>query len=220
MILRFAVTVISLLVMSVAPMAHAQENPPEALVKSVTNDVLTALRQDKDIQSGNRKRATQLIEDKVAPHFNFQRMTALAVGRSWRDASPNQQGALVGEFRTLLVRTYAKAMTAYRDQSVEFPPARSQADDGEVTVRSHVKQPGGRPVTLDYRLAKADGAWKVHDVAIENISLVTNYREAFAAAVRTGGIDGLIQVLQAKNRVLDEVGDGGRGDAVVQVALR
>jgi phospholipid transport system substrate-binding protein len=218
MILRFLVALISLLAMSMSPVLQAQENQPEALVKSVTNDVLTALRTDKDIQSGNRRRAMQLIEDKVAPHFNFQRMTALAVGRNWRDASPSQQSALVEEFRTLLVRTYAKAMTAYRDQAVEFPPARSQPGDGDVTVRSHVKQPGGRPVTLDYSLAKADGGWKVHDVAIENISLVTNYREAFAAAVRIGGIDGLIQVLQAKNRVLDEVGvhDG----AVVQVVAR
>lgn len=181
----------------------AQATDPEALVKDVTEEVLSILRQDKELQSGNRQRAVGLIDTKVAPHFDFPRMTALAVGRGWREATPAQQEELAKEFRTLLVRTYANALTTYRDQTVSFKPGRGDANAGEVTVRSQINQAGAPPVALDYQLARSEGGWKVFDVAIDNVSLVTNYRGNFQAEMAKGGIDGLTKALQAKNRNLE-----------------
>lgn len=178
---------------------QAEASAPDALVKNVTEEVLSILRKDKDIQSGDRQRAINLIETKVAPHFDFGRMTSLAVGRSWQQADAEQRKALTGEFRTLLVRTYANSLTAYRDQTVSFKPSKAGAGD-EVTVRSQINKPGGQPIPLDYSLAKSDGGWKVFDVAISNISLVTNYRNTFASEVQKGGIAGLLKALQEKNR--------------------
>jgi phospholipid transport system substrate-binding protein len=180
--------------------APAAEGAPGALVKNVTKEVLTILRNDKDIQAGNRQRAVALIETKVAPHFDFARMTSLAVGRPWQQASAEQRKALIGEFRALLVRTYANSLTAYRNQTVTFKPAPARAAGEEVTVRSEINNPGGRPVSLDYTLARSDAGWKVFDVTIADVSLVTNYRSAFAAEVGSGGVDGLIKSLQEKNR--------------------
>lgn len=185
------------------PLALAQTpneaGAPDALVKNVTEDVLNILRKDKDIQSGDRERAIALIETKVAPHFDFARMTSLAVGRSWHQADASQRKALTGEFHTLLVRTYANALTAYRDQTVSFKPASPSAGD-EVIVHSQINKPGGQSIPLDYSLAKSEGGWKVFDVAISNISLVTNYRSTFASEVEKGGIAGLLKSLQEKNR--------------------
>lgn len=177
----------------------AEVTAPEVLVKNVTEEVLTILRQDKGIQSGNRQRAITLIENKVAPHFDFSRMTSLAVGRAWKQADPGQRKALTGEFHKLLVRTYANSLTAYRDQTVSFKaPAKGSGD--EVVVRSQINKPGAQPIPLDYSLAKAEGGWKVFDVAVANISLVTNYRSSFAEEVDKGGVAGLIKSLQDKNR--------------------
>lgn len=181
----------------------AQETAPDVLVKDVTNEVLQIIRQDKDIQAGNQSRAAELVETKVLPHFNFTRMTALAVGRDWRQATPEQQKVLTDEFRTLLVRTYSNALTQYRNQTVQFKPFRMQPKEADVTVRSQVNQPGGQPVTIDYNLEKASEAWKVYDVVVGGVSLVTSYRESFATEVRNGGIDGLIKSLQTKNRNLE-----------------
>jgi phospholipid transport system substrate-binding protein len=183
--------------------AAGQDNAPDVLVKTVTNDVLAIVREDKDIQSGSTKRAMELVEQKVLPHFNFTRMTQLAVGRDWRQASPEQQKQLVAEFKTLLVRTYSNALTGYRNQVISFKPARFQPSDTEVTVRTEVKQPGAQPVSIDYSLRKEDDGWKVYDVVVANVSLVTNYRESFAAEVRSGGIDGLIKALQNRNKSLE-----------------
>jgi len=181
----------------------AQESAPDALVKSVTNDVLAIVRQDKEIQSGNTKRAIELVEQKVSPHFNFARMTQLAVGRDWRKADPQQQAALSQEFKTLLVRTYSNALTSYKNQVIEFRPTRMQPSDTDVTVRTEVKQPGARPISIDYSLEQNSEAWKVYDVVVAGVSLVTNYRESFASEVRNGGIDGLIKSLQKKNADLE-----------------
>jgi phospholipid transport system substrate-binding protein len=183
--------------------AQAQENAPDALVKNVTNDVLAIVRQDKEIQSGNTKRAIELVEQKVLPHFDFTRMTRLAVGRDWRHASAEQQKALTEEFKTLLVRTYSNALTAYKNQSIDFRATRLQPSDTDVTVRTEVKQPGARPIGIDYNLEKEADAWKVYDVVVGGVSLVTNYRESFAAEVRSGGIDGLINSLRTKNKNLE-----------------
>jgi phospholipid transport system substrate-binding protein len=180
--------------------AGAQEIAPDALVRGVANDVLEIVRKDKDIQSGNTRKAVDLAEAKVLPHFNFPHMTALAVGKDWRQANPTQQKILIDEFRTLLVRTYSKALTEYRNQSIDFKPLKMQAADTEVTVRSLVNQPGNKPVQIDYNLEKTDRGWKVYDISVAGISLVTNYRGSFAQEVTAGGIDGLIAALRTKNR--------------------
>lgn len=184
--------------------AHAQSvTPPDALARSVTDEVLTILRADKDIHSGNQKKVIDLIENKVLPHFNFVRMTQLAVGKNWRQASPEQQKMLVEQFRVLLVRTYAAAFTAYRNQTIDYKPLRMQPGDQEVVVKSQISQSGGQPVvTVDYSMAKTDSGWKVYDVAIEGVSLVQNYRSTFASEVQKGGIEGLIKSLGEKNRQL------------------
>jgi len=189
------------------PTAATAQEAPDALVRNVTNEVLDIIRKDKDIQSGSTRRAIELVEQKVLPHFNFSRMTALAMGKEWRQANPAQQKALTDEFRTLLVRTYSNALTAYKNQTVDYRPFRMQPGDTDVTVRTQIHQPGGKPITLDYSLEKQGSAWKVYDVIVGGVSLVTNYRESFASEVRSGGIDGLVKSLQAKNRGLE----GGAG---------
>lgn len=178
--------------------ATAETEAPAALVRNVTEEVLGILRQDKEIR-GDPQRVMTLIEEKVAPHFDFARMTGLAVGRGWRQADEAQRQALTAEFRTLLIRTYANTLTAYRDQTVSFKPAKAPAGD-EVTVRSQINQPGGQPIPLDYSLARSPNGWKVFDVIVANVSLVTNYRNSFASEVDKGGIAGLLKTLQEKNR--------------------
>ena len=182
--------------------AAALAQAPDALVKSVTQEVLSIIKQDKEIQAGNNKKTIALIEDKVLPHFNFTRMTALAMGVNWRKATPEQQQVLVEQFRTLLVRTYSTALSAYRDQVIDVKPPRAQPSDTEAVVRSEVKQPGTEPVTIDYNMTKTPAGWKVYDVAVGGASLVTTYRDTFAAEARKGGIDGLIKSIAAKNQQL------------------
>lgn len=191
---------------ALAPLAPAiaqQPQAPDALVKTVTQEVLEVIKQDKDIQSGNTKKTIALVEQKVLPHFNFMRMTALAMGVNWRKATPEQQKLLVDEFRTLLVRTYSSALSAYRNQTIEFKPLRAQPSDNDVMVRSEVRQSGTEPVSIDYSMEKTASDWKVYDVVVGGVSLVTTYRDTFANEVRTGGIDGLIKSLTDKNRQLE-----------------
>jgi phospholipid transport system substrate-binding protein len=179
----------------------AQETAPDALIKTVTNEVLDIVRKDKDIQSGNTKKAIELVEAKVLPHFNFSRMTQLALARDWRQANASQQKALTDEFRSLLVRTYSKALTEYKNQTIEFKPFAAKAGETDVRVRTEIKQSGaGKNIELDYYLEKSAGGWKVYDIEVGGISLVTNYRESFASEVRNNGIDGLLKTLQAKNK--------------------
>ena len=181
--------------------AMAQESAPDALIKTVTNEVLDIVRKDKDIQSGNTKKAIELVEAKVLPHFNFSRMTQLALARDWRQANASQQKALTDEFRSLLVRTYSKALTEYKNQTIEFKPFAAKAGETDVRVRTEIKQSGaGKNIELDYYLEKSAGGWKVYDIEVGGISLVTNYRESFASEVRNNGIDGLLKTLQAKNK--------------------
>ncbi|NMG45401.1 hypothetical protein GPA22_16925 [Aromatoleum toluvorans] len=195
-----------------APLAlHAQESTPDALVKGVTEDVLTVLREDKALQSGDQRKAMTLIEEKIGPHFDFTRMTSLAVGQGWRQAGPEQREALTREFRTLLMRTYANALTSYRNQTVSYKPSTQAGADGAALVRTQINQPGGHPIAVDYRLAKNAGTWKVFDVSVDNVSLVTNYRTSFANELAKGGPDGLIRTLQEKNRgVASPPGKGGQ----------
>ncbi|HEX5804000.1 MAG TPA: ABC transporter substrate-binding protein [Azospira sp.] len=183
--------------------AISSQEPPDELVKRVTDDVLNIVRADKDIQSGNTSKAIALVEAKVLPHFNFDRMTALAVGKDWRQASPEQKKRLSEEFKTLLVRTYSNALTAYKNQKIVYKPLKMQAGDTDVMVRTEIRQPGQQAVQLDYALETQNSAWKVYDVVVAGISLVTNYRENFAQEVRAGGIDGLIAAISAKNKQIE-----------------
>ena len=178
----------------------AADVAPDVLVKNVTNEVLEIVRKDKDIQAGNTRKTLELVEARVLPHFNFQRMTLLSLGREGRQVSPEQLMVLSGEFRDLLVRTYSKALTEFRDQEISFKPFRMAAADTDVRVRTEIKQTGGKPVQLDYYLERNGKVWKVYDIEVGGISLVTNYRSTFAQEIRTGGIDGLIRTLQEKNK--------------------
>jgi phospholipid transport system substrate-binding protein len=179
--------------------ARAQEIlPPDALVKNVTLEVVDILRKDKDIQS-DRKKLVALIDAKIVPHFNFASMTANAVGSNWSKASPEQKTKLTDEFRTLMVRTYASSISAYRDQKFDFRPLRSKPTDTDVTVNVRVVQSGAESVKIDYEMEKTPRGWKVWDVRVADISLTANYRTEFANIVRDSGVDGLIKALQAKN---------------------
>jgi len=186
-----------------AAAASAQDIAPDAQVKKITNEVIEVIKQDKDIQAGNRKKIDQLVDAKVLPHFNFSRMTALAMGRNWPKANTEQQKILTNEFRTLLVHTYSGALSTYKNQVIEFKPLRAAAGDTDVTVRTQVKQPGTEPVSIDYGMEKTPNGWKVYDVVVGGVSLVTNYRETFNAEIRDAGVDGLIKSLVSKNRSLE-----------------
>ena len=185
-----------------AGLVSAQETP-DALVHRVTDEVLEIVRNDKDIQSGNSQKIFALVDSKVLPHFNFTRMTALAVGKDWRQANPQQKQLLQAEFKTLLVRTYSNALSSYKNQKIVYKPFKMNAGDTEVLIRTEIIQPGSKPVQLDYSLEKQDSGWKVFDVVVAGISLVTNYREQFGQEVRNGGIDGLIASITAKNKSLE-----------------
>ena len=181
----------------------AQDVGPDALVKKVTDDVLTVVRQDAEIQNGNTKKAIALVETKVVPYFNFQHMTALAMGRDWSKASPEQKKRLTEEFKALLVRTYSNSLTAYKNQTVAYKPTKMQAGETDVIVKTEILQHGNKPIQLDYALEKMGDSWKVYDVIVAGISLVTNYRDTFMQEVRANGVDGLILMLANRNKQLD-----------------
>lgn len=188
----------------IAATAMAQEVAPDAMIKTVTNEVLEIVRKDREIQSGNTRKAIDLVEAKVLPHFNFTRMTQLALARDWRQANATQQKVLTDEFRLLLVRTYSKALTEYKNQTIEFKPFSLKAGDTDARVRTEIKQSGGgKNIELDYYLEKFGTTWKVYDIEVGGISLVTNYRDSFASQVRNNGIDGLIKALQTKNKTTE-----------------
>lgn len=179
--------------------AQAADMAPDALVKETSQEVLSILKKDHEFQT-NQKKILDLVDAKVLPHFDFNRMTALAVGKFWRQASPAQQQALTKEFRTLLVRTYSTSLSNYKNQTVAYKPFRMEPADTEATVKTQVVQPGGQPIPIDYSLHKTPEGWKVYDVTVDNVSLVTNYRSSFASEIRKGGIDGLVNALVEKNK--------------------
>jgi phospholipid transport system substrate-binding protein len=169
-------------------------------VRNTTEEVLTIVRNDKDIKAGKVDRIVDLIEEKVAPHFDFPRMTRLAVGRAWRDATPAQRDALIKEFRTLLVRSYSAAFTAYTGVTVEYRPFRFSPGDTEASVQTLIKLPDGKEsIAVDYDMALTPNSWKVYDVRVAGASLIINYRNLFALDIDRGGIDGLIKSLVNKN---------------------
>ena len=191
---------LSLLLVAFSSLALAQDAAPDVLVKSITTEVIGIIKQDKEIQAGNPKKIADVVEARILPHFSFARMTQIAVAVNWRRATPEQQKALTEEFKTLLVRTYSNALSLYRDQVIDFKPLRMRPDDTEVAVKSEIRQRGAQPVTLDYDMERTPSGWKVFDVKVSGVSLITNYREEFAAQVRESGIDGLIKTLVSKNR--------------------
>jgi phospholipid transport system substrate-binding protein len=199
MLRTIAATLLLLPLALIASPVHAQE-APDALVKRVAEDVLASIRADKDLQAGNPAKVKQLIEAKLAPHFDFARMTALAMGRNWRAATPEQQKQLTEQFKTLLVRTYSGALTNYRDNTMNYKPLRANAGDTDVIVRTEVTRPGQAPVPIDYSMEKTPDGWKAYDVIVAGVSLVTNYRDEFNDVIKSSGVDGLIKMLADKNK--------------------
>lgn len=183
--------------------AHAQDLAPDALVKRTTDEIIGSIRADKDLATNSRK-LLDLVDAKVLPHFNFTRMTMLAVGRPWRDASAAQRDQLIRQFRTLLVRTYSTALEQYSDQTIDVKPAAIKAGDTETTVRTQINQKSGPPIPMDYRMEKTPQGWKVFDVTVEGVSIVTTYRSTFATEVNKSGIDGLIKTITDQNARLEQ----------------
>ena len=179
--------------------AHAEMMAPDALIKNTVQDVVTIIKQDKDIQSGNQRKITALVDAKVVPHFDFARMTQLAVGKNWRAATPEQKEALVTGFRNMLVRTYTKVFTVYRDQVIDVKPLKMAADETQVTVKTTISKPGTQAIPVDYEMKKAADGWKVFDISIEGVSMVISYRGTFTSQIQQNGIDGLIKTLSDKN---------------------
>jgi phospholipid transport system substrate-binding protein len=182
--------------------ASADMPGPDVLIRSTVDDVLKIVKQDKDIQAGNQQKILALVDAKVLPHFDFERMTRLAVGRGWRNATPEQRQQLVSQFRTLLVRTYTSAFTRYLNQTVEIQPLRMQPGDDEVTVKTQIVKPGEQPIAVDYEMEKTADGWKAFDLTVEGASLVTTYRGTFNEQIQQSGIDGLIKTLTEKNESL------------------
>jgi phospholipid transport system substrate-binding protein len=182
------------------PFAALAQEAPDALVKRVSDELLQLVRTDKELASGSQRKVVEVAEQKVLPHFDFERMTRLAVGRNWQQASDAQKQALVKEFRTMLVRTYSSSLSAYRNQTIDVKPLKMNAQDKDTTVRTAVVQQGGPPIPIDYSMEKTDaGAWKVYDVVIDGVSLVTTYRGSFNDQIQKGGIDGLVKTLADRN---------------------
>jgi phospholipid transport system substrate-binding protein len=179
--------------------AQAAVKPPEVLIKEVSTDVLDTLRADKSINQSDVQKVVALVDSKVMPHVDFQRMTASAVGRNWREATPEQQKRLQDEFKILLVRTYSGALTQVQDQTVELRPMRNAPEDKEVVVRTLIRGRGD-PIQLDYRLEQKPDGWKVYDINVLGVWLVENYRNSFAQEIGANGIDGLIAKLAARNK--------------------
>lgn len=191
--------VLAALVVGLNSTAALAQEAPDAMVKKNTNEILAAIKADKDLAAGNQKKIEKLADEKVLPFFNFVRMTQLAVGRNWRDANDAQKKSLIDEFRTLLVRTYSTSLTQFRNQTIDVKPLKVAPADTEVVVKTQVNQPGGQPIPIDYSMEKSGDSWKVYDVLIDGVSLVTNYRSSFNTEIQKSGIDGLIKSLSERN---------------------
>jgi phospholipid transport system substrate-binding protein len=176
------------------------EITPDALVKQTADDVLTIIKNDKEIQAGNQQKLYALVEDKIIPNFDFERVCRMVLGKNWKSATPEQQVSFQKEFRTLLMRTYSSALGKYRDQVIEFKPMRFEPDAKNVNVKTQILQSGGQPIEVDYSLVKNTNGWKVYDIVIENVSLVTNYRSQFSTEIRQNGLDSLNTKLADKNK--------------------
>ncbi|OIR04888.1 putative phospholipid-binding protein MlaC precursor [mine drainage metagenome] len=176
------------------------ETPPDVLVKQTADEVLTIIKNDKEIQAGNQHQLYAVVEAKILPNFDFDRVSHMVLGKNWRTATPEQQTSFQKEFRTLLLRTYASALGKYKNQVIEYKPLHNEPDGKSASVRTQIIQAGGPPVGVDYSLIKTENGWKVYDIVIEGVSLVTNYRSQFSNEIRQNGIDSLNKKLADKNK--------------------
>ncbi len=191
---------IGLILLCFAGASFAAEAPDE-LVKRTAEDVLTIIKADKDIQAGNQKKLFALTEEKILPNFNFDKISRLVLGKNWTKATPDQKTAFQSEFKSLLLRTYSTALSKYKNQTIEYAPLRMADGATTASVKTSIVQPGGQPIAVNYALEKqADATWKVYDIVIEGVSLVTNYRGQFAQEIRQNGLDSLIKKLANKNK--------------------
>ncbi len=188
------------LILAAAALPALAQEAPDAMVKRTSSEVLQIVRTDPKVQAGDQQRIREVIETKLLPNFDFDRMTALAMGRNWQKATPEQQKVLIEQFRSLLVRTYSGALTQYRDQTMEYKPLRAEPAATDVTVRTEIVRSGQAPVTIDYGMTKTPAGWKAYDVIVGGVSLVTNYRDEFNEQIKSGGVDGLIKTLADKNK--------------------
>ncbi len=199
MLKKFNYLLLSMVLLVSAAPVRATEMPPDVLVKTTTEEVTTILKKDKGELANDKQKLYALIDAKVLPHFDFDQMTRLAVGRFWNTATPAQQQALIKQFRILLVRTYAGALAAFNNQVIEFKPFSMPSGATDVTVDTQVKQPGQQPIPINYSMKQEQGEWKVYDVSIDGVSLVLNYRGSFGSEIRQKGVNSLIQTLTARN---------------------
>jgi len=179
--------------------ATAQELGPDQLVQKVTEEVLAAVKSDRQLAAGDKQKALKLAEEKVLPHIDFETATRLAVGRAWSQASPEQRRKLVDEFRKMLVRTYSNGIQSYQGQTMKILPSRGRQDPQDATVRAQFVRAGGQPLPLEFQARKTPQGWKIYDISIEGVSLVLTYRSEFDAVVREGGIEALVKRLTEKN---------------------
>ncbi len=207
-----ALSLTALALLASAPVAAAPETAPDALVRTSIDEVLAIIKTDKDLQAGNQRKILALVEEKVLQHFDFARMTRLAMGRNWSKASDAQKKALVDEFRTLLVRTYSTSLSQYRNQTIDVKAAKLAAGDQDTVVRTVVNQPGGQPIPIDYGMERDEGGWKVYDVVVDGVSLVTTYRSSFHDQIQRSGVDGLVKTLADRNRTSDAPKAPGKAD--------
>jgi len=199
----FGITVLILSNLLVLP-AWSMDLSPDKLVDKTVKEVIEIIQKDEALKNGNRDKMLDLIETKILPHFNFVRMTQLAMGQHWSAAAPEQKNKLVDEFRTLLVRTYSNALTSYNHETINVNPIKQLGDQVETTVRTTVIQGNGKePIPIDYSMEKKSDGWKVFDVTVAGVSLVTNYRGTFNSQVRKGGVEGLLKALTDKNKSLE-----------------
>ena len=200
---RLVALAVTALALAAGATAFAQEVAPDALARKSIDEVLAVIRADKELQNGNPKKLHALVEEKILPHFDFTRMTRLAVGRNWAQASDAQKEALTREFQTLLVRTYSTSISQYRNQTIDVKPAKIASGDKDTVVKTVVNQPGGQPIPIDYAMERTDKGWKVYDVMVDGVSLVTTYRGSFNEQVQKGGVDGLVKTLADRNRTAE-----------------
>ena len=177
------------------------ELAPDVLVKQTADDVLTIIKNDREIQAGNQQKLYAVIEEKILPNFDFDRVCRMVLGKNWKSATPEQQAIFQKEFRSLLLRTYSSALSKYKDQVIEYKPMRYEVDEKNVSVKTQILQSGGQPIAVDYSLVKGATGWKVYDIVIESVSLVTNYRSQFSNEIRQNGLDSLNKKLMDKNTV-------------------
>lgn len=200
----FRTTAAAALVITSSAFAQSAASAPDALIRDLSNEVLEAIRSDPALKQGDTARVQQLVDSRVLPHVDFRKMTQMAVGRGWREATPEQRDALTREFHQLLLRTYSGALSQVSDHKVQLRPFRAQPNESDVVVRTNIVASRGDPIQIDYRMEKTAGGWKIYDVNILGVWLVENYRTQFASQINSGGIDGLIKTLADRNKQLQQ----------------